>query len=159
MYQLNGIQIYIKKLHGLSPRANYTTERPPLVDEVSSNFLLIEGATWSSWRIHTAVFSVFWTGAATFCFKYLLSYTHEAERTSFQTRHFSENLVAPGNRTRTSASVLLLKLFNFGANEKWRIYLRLQAQRSLLFPETTQCFRCTFQWLLVLSRLDWGTSL
>jgi hypothetical protein len=31
------------------------TERPPLVREVSANFLLIEGATWSAWRIPTAV--------------------------------------------------------------------------------------------------------
>jgi hypothetical protein len=28
--------------------------------------LQIDGATWSVWRIPTAVFSVFWTGAATF---------------------------------------------------------------------------------------------
>jgi hypothetical protein len=34
------------------------TERPPLVGEVIANFLWIEGATWS-WRIPTAVFSVF----------------------------------------------------------------------------------------------------
>jgi hypothetical protein len=27
------------------------TERPPLVGEVSANFLRIEGATWSTWRI------------------------------------------------------------------------------------------------------------
>jgi hypothetical protein len=27
------------------------TERPPLVTEVSANFLRIEGATWSAWRI------------------------------------------------------------------------------------------------------------
>jgi hypothetical protein len=36
------------------------------------------------------------TGAATFSFKYLLSYPHEAEWTPFQTHYFSENLVAPG---------------------------------------------------------------
>jgi hypothetical protein len=34
-------------------------ERPPLVGEVIANFLRIEGATWSAWRIPTAVFSVF----------------------------------------------------------------------------------------------------
>jgi hypothetical protein len=34
-------------------------ERPPLVSEVSANFLRIEGATWSAWRIPTAVFSAF----------------------------------------------------------------------------------------------------
>jgi hypothetical protein len=36
------------------------TERPPLVGEVIANFCVrIEGATWSAWRIPTAVFSVF----------------------------------------------------------------------------------------------------
>jgi hypothetical protein len=35
------------------------TERPPLVSEVSANFLRIESATWSAWRIPTAVFSTF----------------------------------------------------------------------------------------------------
>jgi hypothetical protein len=35
------------------------TERPPLVGELSANFLRIEGSTWSALRIPTAVFSVF----------------------------------------------------------------------------------------------------
>jgi hypothetical protein len=35
------------------------TERPPLVDEVSANFLRIEGVAWSAQRIPTAVFSDF----------------------------------------------------------------------------------------------------
>jgi hypothetical protein len=37
---LHGVQLSKKKtkLHGLSPRANYTTERPPLVGEVIVNF-------------------------------------------------------------------------------------------------------------------------
>jgi hypothetical protein len=35
------------------------TERPPLVGEVIANFLRIEGATWSAWRILKAIFSVF----------------------------------------------------------------------------------------------------
>jgi hypothetical protein len=39
-----------------------------------------------------AVFSVFYTGAATFSFKQLLNCTHEAEWTLFQTYYFSENL-------------------------------------------------------------------
>jgi hypothetical protein len=34
------------------------TERPLLVGEVIANFLRIEGARWSAWRIPTAVFSV-----------------------------------------------------------------------------------------------------
>jgi hypothetical protein len=39
--------------------ASYYTERPPLVGEVIASFLRIESATWSAWRIPTAVFSVF----------------------------------------------------------------------------------------------------
>jgi hypothetical protein len=35
------------------------TERTPPVGEVIANFLRIEGATWSAWRIPTAVLSVF----------------------------------------------------------------------------------------------------
>jgi hypothetical protein len=42
------------------------TDRPPLVGEVSANFLRIEGVAWSAQRI---VNSVFLTGAATFSFK------------------------------------------------------------------------------------------
>jgi hypothetical protein len=45
------------------------SERPPLVSEVSVNFLRIQGATWSAWRIPTAVFSAFLTGAATIASK------------------------------------------------------------------------------------------
>jgi hypothetical protein len=45
------------------------TERQPLVNEVSANFLWIEGVAWSARRIPMAVFSVFWTGAATFSSK------------------------------------------------------------------------------------------
>jgi hypothetical protein len=39
------------------------TEQPQLVGEV------IEGAMWSAWRIPTAVFSTFYTGAGTFSIK------------------------------------------------------------------------------------------
>jgi hypothetical protein len=51
------------------------------------------------------VFSVFLTRAATTSSKYLLSYTHEAEWTLFQTHCLSENLEAPGIEPRTSGSV------------------------------------------------------
>jgi hypothetical protein len=57
--------------------------------------LRIECATWSAWRIPTAVFWAFYTGAATFSSKQLLNCTHEAERSPFQTHYFTENLVAP----------------------------------------------------------------
>jgi hypothetical protein len=35
------------------------TKQPPLVDEDSANVLRIECATWSAWRIPTAVFVAF----------------------------------------------------------------------------------------------------
>jgi hypothetical protein len=71
------------------------TKRPQLVGEVSANFLRIDGATRSAWRIPTAVFSAFQTGAV-FYLKYLLNFTLEAEWTPFQTHYFSENLAGPG---------------------------------------------------------------
>jgi hypothetical protein len=50
-----------KNLLGLSPRANYTDQPPPLFGEVSANFLRIEDVVWSARRIYMAVFSVSWT--------------------------------------------------------------------------------------------------
>jgi hypothetical protein len=43
-----------------------------------------------------AIFSTFYTRAATFSFKQLLNCTHEAEWTPFQTHYFSENRVVLG---------------------------------------------------------------
>jgi hypothetical protein len=54
------------KLHGLSARANYTDRATAACRRSDCQLLRIEGATWSAWQIPTAVFSVFWTGAATF---------------------------------------------------------------------------------------------
>jgi hypothetical protein len=48
-----------KKLHGLSPRANYTDLATAACRRSDCQLLRIEGATWSAWRIPTAVFSVF----------------------------------------------------------------------------------------------------
>jgi hypothetical protein len=53
----------------------------------------------------TAVISVLKIGAATFSSKWVLSCTHNAEFTPFQTHYFSENLVAPGRKPGTSGSV------------------------------------------------------
>jgi hypothetical protein len=47
------------KLHGLSPRANYTDRVTAACRRSNCQLLRIEGATWSAWRIPTAVFSVF----------------------------------------------------------------------------------------------------
>jgi hypothetical protein len=48
-----------KKLHGLGPRANYTDRATTACRWSDCQLLWIEGATWSAWRIPTAVFSVF----------------------------------------------------------------------------------------------------
>jgi hypothetical protein len=47
------------KLHGLSPRANYTDRETAACWRSDCQLVRIEGATWSAWRIPTAVFSVF----------------------------------------------------------------------------------------------------
>jgi hypothetical protein len=48
-----------KKLHGLSPRANYPDRATAACRRSDCQLLRIKGATWSAWRIPTAVLSVF----------------------------------------------------------------------------------------------------
>jgi hypothetical protein len=48
-----------KKHHGLSPRANYIDRATAVCRRSECQLLRIEGATWSSWRVPTVVFSVF----------------------------------------------------------------------------------------------------
>jgi hypothetical protein len=48
-----------KKLHGLSLRAYYTDRATAACRRSDCQLVRIEGATWSAWRIPTAVFSVF----------------------------------------------------------------------------------------------------
>jgi hypothetical protein len=48
-----------KKLHVLSPRANYTDRTTASCRRSDCQRLRIEGATLSAWRIPTAIFSVF----------------------------------------------------------------------------------------------------
>jgi hypothetical protein len=48
-----------KKLHGLSPRANYTDRLTAASRRSNCQLLRIKGATWSAWRVPTAVFSIF----------------------------------------------------------------------------------------------------
>jgi hypothetical protein len=77
------------------------TERPPLLGEVSANFLRIEGATWSAQRIPTAVFSeplLFLSSNSSVVLTRLSG-------PQFQTHYFSENLAAPGIELETSGSV------------------------------------------------------
>jgi hypothetical protein len=52
----------IKTPYPLVRKRTIPTERPPLVGEVSANFLRIEGVAWSEQRIPPAVNSVFLTG-------------------------------------------------------------------------------------------------
>jgi hypothetical protein len=91
------------KLHGLSPRANYTDRATAACRWSDYQLLRIEGATWSAWRIPTAVFSVLYTGAATF-----LSSSSSVVPTrlsgprSRPTTFFSGSA---GNRTQASGSV------------------------------------------------------
>jgi hypothetical protein len=47
------------KLHGQSQRANYTDRATAACRQSDCQLLRIKGATWSAWRIPTAVFSVF----------------------------------------------------------------------------------------------------
>jgi hypothetical protein len=51
--------ILVIKLHGLSPRANYTDRATAACRRSDCQPLRIEGAKWSAWLIPTAVFSVF----------------------------------------------------------------------------------------------------
>jgi hypothetical protein len=47
------------KLHGLSPRANYTDRAIAACRRSDCQLVRIENATWSAWRIPTTAFSVF----------------------------------------------------------------------------------------------------
>jgi hypothetical protein len=57
--QATVINLNKKKLHGLSPRANYNDRATAACRRSNCQLLRIEGATWSAWWIPTAVFSVF----------------------------------------------------------------------------------------------------
>jgi hypothetical protein len=48
-----------QKLHGLSPRANYTDRATAACRRSDCQRFRIKGAIWSAWRITTAVFSIF----------------------------------------------------------------------------------------------------
>jgi hypothetical protein len=53
------IYLTVIKLHGLSPQANYTDRTIAACQRSDCQLLRIEGATWSTWQIPTAVFSIF----------------------------------------------------------------------------------------------------
>jgi hypothetical protein len=48
-----------KKLHSLSPRANYTDRATATCRRSDCQLLRIKSATWSAWWVPTVVFSVF----------------------------------------------------------------------------------------------------
>jgi hypothetical protein len=54
-----GLPFAYIKLHGLSPRANYTDRATAACRRSDCQLLRIKGATWSAWRVPMAVFSVF----------------------------------------------------------------------------------------------------
>jgi hypothetical protein len=78
------------------------------------------------------------TGAATFSFKYLLNYPHEAEWTPFQTHYFSENTVAQGIEPGTSGSIASTTELKFfvSPNEAVHYYIGWKSSSNpmLLFP-------------------------
>jgi hypothetical protein len=84
------IKNYEKKLHGLSPRANYTDRGTAACREMIANFCHVVSVTGSYDRIIG-----FQDRSLYFYIKYLLSCTHEAKWTSFQT-HYLFFLVVPG---------------------------------------------------------------
>jgi hypothetical protein len=56
-FSLTHVQYKKTKLHGLSPRANYTDQATAACRRSDYQLVRIEGATWSVWRIPPAVFS------------------------------------------------------------------------------------------------------
>jgi hypothetical protein len=59
-YMLQKLEARLKKkLHGLSPRANYTDRATAACQRSDCQLVRIEGATWSAWRIPPAVFLSF----------------------------------------------------------------------------------------------------
>jgi hypothetical protein len=90
--------IFKKILRGFSPQANYTDRATAACRRSYCQLLRIEGVALSVQRTPTAV-NLGFLGPE------LLSYTHEAEWTPFQTHYSSENLVEPRTERRTTGSV------------------------------------------------------
>jgi hypothetical protein len=74
------------------------TEQPPLVGEVIANFFAVRGCHVVSVTDPYGRILGLLDRSRYFSIKYLLSCTHEAEWTPFQTNYFF--FVVPGNRTR-----------------------------------------------------------
>jgi hypothetical protein len=92
-----------KKLHGLSPRANYTDRATVACRRSNCQLLRIEGATWSAWRIPPAVFSRF-SRQEPLCFLSSSSSVVLTRLSGTRSRP-TTFLGSSGNRTRASGSV------------------------------------------------------
>jgi hypothetical protein len=82
-----------------------TTERLPLVDEVSANFFRIEGATWPAWRISTAVVLAFLERSRYFFFQASPHLYSRGRVDTVPDPLLLTKCGSAGNRTRTSGSV------------------------------------------------------
>jgi hypothetical protein len=92
------------ELRGPSPRANYTDRATTACRRSDCQLLRIEGVAWSAQRIPPAVFSVFYTGAASFpsSSSSVVLTRLSGPRSRPTTFYFSGSV---GNRTRASGSV------------------------------------------------------
>jgi hypothetical protein len=78
---------YKKKLHGLSPRANYTDRATAACRRSDCQLLRIQGATWQCDGF-LRPYSRFSRQESLLFYQIALSCTHEAEWTPFQTHYF-----------------------------------------------------------------------
>jgi hypothetical protein len=85
-----------KKLHGLSPRANYTDRATAACRRSDCQLVRIEDATWSALRIPPAAFLGFLDRSHYFLSSSSSVCTHEAEWTPFQTPLYFFFLVVLG---------------------------------------------------------------
>jgi hypothetical protein len=98
------LKLKLTKLHGLSPRANYTDRATAACQRSDYQLLGREGCHVVSVTDPYGRILGFLDRSSYFSIKYLLSCTHEAEWTPFQTHYFFLSGSA-GNRTRASESV------------------------------------------------------
>jgi hypothetical protein len=96
----------ITNLRGLSSRANYTDRATAACPRSYCQLLRIEGATWSAWRIPTAVFSDFSTGAAIFFFQVAVKLYSRGWVDPVPDPLLLRKSGSAGNRTQTSGSVV-----------------------------------------------------
>jgi hypothetical protein len=96
--------IHANKLNSVSlvRKRTVTTERPPHINEVSANFLRIEGVARSAQRILTAVNLGFLDPKPLLFHSSSSSIIFKREWTPFQTHYFLEDLVTQGSIAKNS---------------------------------------------------------